>query len=196
MEPVRDEPADQPSKLQRSFAVILFGLLMLACAAMFFSRHLPSPLATRLALAIALGVAAITLKECLGRGVFGAKDRRFGPRVASSGLLRHAWMRVPLMTLFAFAITFSAVEDGMFAVVTALIGQPGSRAVTISGEGGGGRRSCRHFEIEEAGWVIDRALCIPEALRDRATAGDRLTLYGKQSPLGLIVDDMELQQAP
>ncbi|HEX7886815.1 MAG TPA: hypothetical protein VF474_12635 [Phenylobacterium sp.] len=101
------------------------------------------------------------------------------------------WARLPLMTLLSFFLTLWVVEDGVLALVTAVIGRPSHRELTVTGVQSG--KQCAHFEVREVLFLADRALCAPREDLDRAEAGDQLTVFGRGSPFGLNVERYELR---
>jgi hypothetical protein len=169
----------------RVFGIGLFVLMIVAVASMLLSTHVPSPLGSRLALLIATGVALGVLIECRPGATFSASNPRFQSVAEKSWLLRSPWLRVPLLTLFVLVITLSAIEDGVFAVVTAALGRPAVLALTVTSASTRSRYSCAHFDVREVGWLLDRAFCASDDELHLARPGDTLLIYGKQSALGL-----------
>ena len=110
-------------------------------------------------------------------------------------MLKSVWSRAALFGIFGFFMTFAAVQDGALALVTAAIGQPATRTLTVEGVGGG-HRSCRHFEVREVGFLLDRALCAPPEQLDQAVPGRQLKVTGKGSPFGINVESLELGPPP
>lgn len=169
-------------------ALALAGGMVIAVLAMLFSPHLPSELAIRISQFAALAVAAGAAWCSRSGGAFDpvrtGQDRM---------LMKSVFVRAPLMMLFAFFISFTAVEDGLLAVATVAIGQPASRALTVTGVGQS-RKGCDHFNIKEVGWLLDRALCGADEDLERARPGDALIVFGRASPFGLNVERYELRQ--
>jgi hypothetical protein len=107
----------------------------------------------------------------------------------------HAWLRVPLFGLAAFFFASVDLEEGLFGIVTAAIGRPATRTVTIAGTFGGGK-ICRRFQVKELGLLFDSALCAGPEERSLGVRGRQLTLVGKASVLGLNVQNFEFGPPP
>jgi hypothetical protein len=186
--PLMTSPAAARSPISpptRFFGISLFVLMIVAVGSMLLSTHVPSPLGSQLALFIAAALALGVLIQCRPGATFSGSNPRFQSVAQKSWLLRSPWLRVPLLTLFVFVITLSAIEDGVFAVVTAALGNPAVRALTVTGTSPRGRYSCAHFDVREVGWLLDRAFCASDDELRLANPGDTLLVYGKQSALGL-----------
>jgi hypothetical protein len=175
----------RPALAQKIGAVIVFGMLLGAVPAMLFSVHVPSELGIGVAQVCAAAAALWAAWESRKGGAFDvARDR-------TSWIMKYAWTRVPLMALFAFFMTFSTIEDGVLALVTAAAGRPGQRALTVTGVSHS-RKRCDHFDVREVRWLLNRALCAPDRDLARGQAGGRLTVFGRQSAFGLNVERYEL----
>ena len=183
--------------VRRQVAIAVFLILTLSGpAAMWFSPHFPTPLATKIALAVAgmsgLRVAWRARDVALSSA---AKSRLENMTGRGAYIAHHPWLRVPLLGLAAFFLVFVDVRDGAFALVTAAVGEPAARTVTITGTYHP-RKSCARFEVQEEGFLLDRALCATRQELAQAVRGRRLTLVGRASPLGLNVERFEFGPRP
>ena len=182
-------------RLQVGLAVFLAIALSLL-GAMEFSRHFPSPLADKIALAVA-GMFGLWVAWRMRDGAFDSATKLRWERMTGNGayLAHHQWLRVLAFGLFAFGVLFVDIRDGVFGVVTAAFGRPAARTVTITGTLHLSR-SCAQFEVHEEWFLPDRALCATRQELAQAVRGRRLTLVGRASPLGLNVERFEFGPRP
>lgn len=174
---------------RKAMAWVLMLMLAGTIPAMLFSVHLPSELGIRVAQVCAAVAAVWSALESRHGGAFHPVRTQ-----QRSWIMDRAWLRIPLMALFAFFLTFSTVEDGVLALVTAGLGQPGQRDLTITGVSRPSKR-CDHFDVREARWLLNRALCAPDSDLNRVASGDRLRVFGRRSAFGLNVERYEIRPA-
>jgi hypothetical protein len=194
--PTLTPPPMAISPVQRVAGGLLFGALMIAFVAIFVSHHLPTPLAMHISLAVGGIAGAYMAWGARDGGIFSLANPRIARSNRARYLMRHAWLRMPCMALFGFVVAYSAVDDGIFAVITAAIGHPGARTFVVTGTSGGGR-SCEAFEVQGVNsLLLDQALCATPEQFAKARPGDRLTALGQVSPFGVNVRDLELAPGP
>jgi hypothetical protein len=177
---------------RRALAAFFFADLLLGAGAMMFSTHLPSPLAVRIALAGGGACGLFLAWQARDGGMYSAANRRFAATGRGAYIMNHVWLRVPLMGVFGFLITYSALESGVFGAVTTAIGQPGARTLTITSVTHGGR-GCGHFDVRETGFLVGQALCATPQQLAQAHPGDRLLATGAASPFGLNVKTLQVE---
>jgi hypothetical protein len=190
-------PAKRPLPIGQRIAVSLMLVLTLSfIGTIYFSRHFPSLLGRLISLTVA-SVFGLLVAWRMSDGALGSAARSRLKLLNGSGafIATHAWLRIFLTGIAAFVFVFVDIEEGLFSLVTATIGRPATRTVTISGMSGGGR-TCRKFDVLEVKLLLDGALCAASEQRSQAIHGRHLTLVGKESVLGLNVEGFQLGPRP
>jgi hypothetical protein len=164
-----------------AFCVALVGSM--------FSSALPSPLGAKIALVAATVAGAYSAWEAKPGGKFSPENEQADTTYRDSFIIRHAILRVPLLGLMMAFFVYMAVGCGAFWLITEVIGHRETLAFIITGSGSS-RRSCQHINVEEAGFVPDRALCATDELMYGAIPGRTVYLSGKMSVLGLNVENI------
>jgi hypothetical protein len=190
-------PAKPPrmTPVRRALTAGFFAMLILAAGGMMVSKHVPSPLTVKIALLGAFVCGLWAAWQARDGGIYSPANPRMLDTSRGRYIMTHVWLRVPLMGVFGFAITYGALETAVFGAVTAVIGQPGARTFVIDGVEHGGR-SCGHFDVQGAPALIDQALCAPPGQLSQAERGDLLIVAGKVSPFGVNVETLKVQMAP
>ena len=189
-------PLKTPMPLRRRIVgVFFFGLLILAVVSGWFSHMMPSPLGAGISLIVGGLAGLYAAWESRDGGLFSPANPAFSTSGRGAWLLTHVALRTPLMGLFCGFIAVTAVEEGLFAMVTAIAGQPASRELIVKGWASG-RYSCQRFDVEGAPIMSDQALCADAGrYAAQATPGRPLWIMGKATALGMNVERFELPPA-
>lgn len=192
---------DRPKRGEAFRAGILIAASIAMLFGIFFSKQFPSFLGIRIAQSIALSAAIYLGWESRDGGRLSPSNPQFRVEMTGSNKLRGMLLKSTLarricFSLFGFFVAFSAVEDGVLAIATLAVGRPGSRVLTITGTSSGGRGGCSKFEVQEARWLLDHALCAESGELHRSQEGDLLLVSGTESPFGIYVRTKRLFPKP
>jgi hypothetical protein len=105
--------------------------------------------------------------------------------------LRSALFRVPFMFVIGLGFGYATAAWALVWTVNMWLGTPASQIVTVTGWHTGGARSCTrpeigHFLFRDS----PRSLCVQLASRTHMPDGSKLRLVGKESMLGINVDEI------
>ncbi len=179
--------------LQLGIAVVGFTLMIGALGAVFLSHFMPTPLEMKIARGVSAVVALCFAWESRDRGAL--NPVRLGYQVTGrpNWFIRYQAIRILAMGTFFFFITLVAVEGGLMAVVTAMVGASTVRTVTIDGWSSEGQDRCPGFLVRGAPLLTYDALCAdPGLYRTQAVSGRTLLIAGKATSMGMNVETLKL----
>lgn len=176
-------------------AWLMIAIMFATLATFFFSHFMPSSEGGHLALAVAT-VVGLRVAWLLRPGSPAALRAQNNPKTqlhrGAAFLARHPALQAVSIAFMIGVIIFTVLQNGMFAVITAAIGRPGSRVVTVEYWSSPTTRNCGHFGVREAPMLLDRAFCAASPADPQGVGGRKLLIQGRQSVLGMNVERLEL----
>jgi hypothetical protein len=151
-------------------------------------RFVPFPAASVIALTFAIPVSFFTGYVASRPALIARVEEQFPNLPQLSPSLQIPAVRFAIISIGTFLLSYGAAERGGGEIWTLAMGRPGATVLHLTSYNPARRSVCAGVDFQEAAFTVGRGFCVNLGPSFHVRPGTPITLTGRISSLGILVD--------